>query len=89
MSFIIRVMCMDTHKELTDAWRAIIAAGQPADALAVLQDLSAVDRAAASGRVKQALNAKDKTEELRLARDLGDRFRAQYKKAEALARTKQ
>jgi ABC-type Fe3+ transport system substrate-binding protein len=88
MSFIIRVMCMDTHKELTDAWRAIIAAGQPADALAVLQDLSAVDRAAASGRVKQALTAKDKTEELRLARDLGDHFRAQYKKAETLARTK-
>jgi len=89
MSFIIRVMCMDTHKELTDAWRAIIAAGRPADALAVLQDLSAVDRAAASGRVKQALNSKDKTEELRLARDLGDHFRAQYKKAEALARAKQ
>jgi hypothetical protein len=54
----------------------------------VLQDLSAVDLAAASGRVKQALNAKDKTEELRLARDLGDLFRAQYRKAEALARAK-
>jgi hypothetical protein len=88
MGFIIRVMCMDTHKELTDAWREINAAGQPADALAVLQDLSAVDLAAAGGRVKQALNAKDKTEELRLARDLGDQFRAQYRKAEALARTK-
>jgi len=88
MSFIIRVMCMDTHKELTDAWREIVAAGQPADALAVLQDLSAVDLAAAGGRVKQALNAKDKTEELRLARDLGDQFRAQYRQAEALARAK-
>ena len=88
MSFIIRVMCMDTHQELTEAWRAIIAAGQPADALAVLQDLSAVDLAAASGRVKQALQAKDKTEELRLARELGDLFRAQYRKAEELARAK-
>jgi len=86
MSFIIRVMCMDTHKELTDAWRAIIAAGQPADALAALQDLSDVDLAAASGRIKQALNAKDKTEELRLARELGNQFRAQYRKAEELAR---
>ena len=86
MSFIIRVMCMDTHKELTDAWRAIIAAGEPADALAVLQDLSAVDLAAAGGRIKQALNAKDKTEELRLARELGDYFRAQYRRAEELAR---
>jgi len=50
--------------------------------------LSAVDLAAAGGRVKQALNAKDKTEELRLARDLGDQFRAQYRQAEALARAK-
>jgi len=86
MSFVIRVMCMDTHKELTAAWRAIIAAGEPADALAVLQDLSAVDFTAASGRIKQALNAKDKTEELRLARELGDQFRAQYRWAEELAR---
>jgi ABC-type Fe3+ transport system substrate-binding protein len=88
MSFIIRVMCLDTHKELTDAWRAIIAAGQPTDALVVLQDLSAVDLAAANGRVKQALNAKDKTEELRLSRELGDLFRAQYRKAEELAQAK-
>jgi len=88
MGFIIRVMCLDTHKELTDAWRAIIAAGQPADALAALQDLSAVDYAAASGRIKQALNSKDKAEELRLARDLGEIFRAQYRKAEELARAK-
>jgi hypothetical protein len=88
MGFIIRVMCLDTHKELTDAWRAIIAAGQPPDALAVLQDLSVVDFAAAGGRVKQALNAKDKTEELRLSRELGDLFRAQYRKAEELARAK-
>lgn len=88
MSFIIRVMCMDTHKELVEAWRAIIAAGQPADALAVMQDLSAVDRVAAAGRIKEALNAKDKTEELRLARDLGNLFREQYRKAAALARAK-
>jgi hypothetical protein len=48
--------------------------------------MSSVDLAAASGRIKQALIAKDKTEELRLARELGDRFRAQYRKAEELAR---
>lgn len=88
MSFIIRVMDMDTHDELTKAWRAIIAAGMPEEALAVLQDLSAVDLSAANGRIKQALNAKDKTEELRLARELGDAFRAQYRKAELLALAK-
>jgi len=88
MSFIIRVMTMDTHSELTRAWRAIIAAGQPADALAVMQDLSTVDLAATKGRVKQALNAKDKTEELRLSRELGEAFREQYRRAEELAKAK-
>jgi ABC-type Fe3+ transport system substrate-binding protein len=88
MGFIIRVISLDTHQELTQAWRAIIAAGMPADALAVLQDLSLVDLAAASGRVRQALNAKDKTEELRLARELGEALRAQYRRAEEIARAK-
>jgi len=88
MSFIIRVMALDTHDELVQAWRAIIAAGRPDDALAVLQDLSAVDYAAASGRIRQALGAKDKMEQLRLAGELGELFRAQYRKAEALARAK-
>ena len=88
MSFVIRVMAMDTHDELVRAWRAIIAAGMPADALAVLQDMSAVDFAATTGRIKQALSAKDKTEELKLSRELGDAFRAQYKKAELLALAK-
>lgn len=85
MGFVIRVITMDTHGELTRAWRAIIAAGQPPEALAVLQDLSAVDLAAAQGRIKQALTAKDKTEELKLARELGDHFRAQYRRAEEIA----
>jgi ABC-type Fe3+ transport system substrate-binding protein len=88
MGFIIRVISLDTHQELTQAWRAIIAAGMPADAIAVLQDLSLVDLAAASGRVRQALNSKDKTEELRLSRELGEALRAQYRRAEAIARAK-
>jgi spermidine/putrescine-binding protein len=88
MSFVIRVITMDTHQELTRAWRAIIAAGQPPEALAVLQDLSAVDLAATNGRIRQALSAKDKTEELKLARELGDHFRAQYRRAEEMAKAK-
>lgn len=88
MGFIVRAISLDTHQELTQAWRAIIAAGMPADALAVLQDLSLVDLAAASGRVRQALNSKDKTEELRLSRELGEALRAQYRRAESIARAK-
>ena len=86
LRFIMRVMCLDSHPELTAAWREIVAAGSPPEAMAVLGDLSAVDYAAASGRIKQALRAKDKVEELRLARELGERFRAQYARAAELAR---
>ena len=49
LAFIIRVMCQDTHPELARAWRAIIAAGKPPQAMAVLQDMSAVDYDKAAG----------------------------------------
>jgi iron(III) transport system substrate-binding protein len=86
MSFVIRVMCMDTHQELASAWRAIIAAGMPADALAALQDLSMVDYTSSSGRIRAALSSKNKADEIRLAKELGEAFRRQYARAEALAK---
>jgi ABC-type Fe3+ transport system substrate-binding protein len=85
MSFAIRVMCLDTHQELSSAWREIIAAGMPADALEALQDLSAVDYAAANGRIRAAINSKNKADEIRLAKELGETFRTQYRRAEELA----
>jgi iron(III) transport system substrate-binding protein len=87
MSFIIRVMCHDTHPELTQAWKAIIAAPEPrkSQALAVLQDLSAVDYARTGGAIKQGLGAKDKSVGIRLAAELGDTFRKNYARAEAIA----
>jgi ABC-type Fe3+ transport system substrate-binding protein len=88
MSFIVRIICLDAHDELVDAWRAIIAAGMPADALVVLQDMSAVDYAQAGGRIKSVLAAKDPIAELKLGRELSNQFRAQYKRAEAMARAK-
>ena len=42
MAFVVRVMCLDTHPELVEAWKEIIRAGMPADALAVMGDMSAV-----------------------------------------------
>lgn len=86
MSLIIRIMCFDTHDELTEAWREIIAAGMPAEALAVLQDVSFVDYAAANGPVRAALGARDKVAEVRFANELGSRFRAQYRRAAEIAR---
>lgn len=87
MSFIIRVMAHDTHTELTRAWRAIIAAPEPrkSRALAALQDMSAVEYAKTGTTIKQGLGAKDKSIGIRLAAELGESFRRNYAKAEAIA----
>ena len=88
MSFIIRVMSLDAHSELIQAWKAILAAPEPrkSEALARLQDLSAVTYAEAEGTVRKALNSKNKVDEINLANRLGQIFRRQYREAEAIAR---
>jgi iron(III) transport system substrate-binding protein len=85
MAFVIRVMCLDTQPELKKAWRALIAAGMPPEALAEFQSLAAVDYAAASGRIRTALRSKNKVDEIHLANELGNRFRAQYRRTVELA----
>ena len=86
MAFVIRVMTLDTHDELVDAWREIIGAGRPPAALAILGDLSMVDYDAMRARIKPRLNAKNKVEEVRLARELAEQFRANYRRAADKAR---
>ena len=87
MAFIIRVMAMDTQPELVRAWRAMAAAGSPPAALAVMGDMDAVTYEKVLGNIKQALNAKNKVEEIRLANALGASFREQYRRAEEIARS--
>jgi iron(III) transport system substrate-binding protein len=88
MAFVIRVMCQDTHDELQAAWRAIIGAPEPVknQALAALADLAAIDYERTTGVIRTRLGARDKVEEVRLARELGDFFRGNYARAEAIAR---
>lgn len=87
MALVIRVMCQDTHLELKSAWRAIQAAPpeRRERALAAMQNLDAVDYAKATGDIRRRLGARDKVEEVRLAKDLADFFRANYRRAEAIA----
>ncbi len=85
-AFIFRVMCIDPHNELTDAWRALIAAGFPPQASAVFSEVGAVDYTAASGPIRDALSG-DKITEVQLAKALADGFRAQYRRAGELARS--
>jgi iron(III) transport system substrate-binding protein len=86
LAFVIRVMCQDTHPELVAAWRDIIAAGNAPEAMAALQDLSAIDYEQAGGAIKAALNSKNKVDELTLAEKLAGHFRDQYRRAGELAR---
>lgn len=86
MAFVIRVMCLDTHPELVAAWRDIIQAGMPAEALAALGDLSIVSYDQLGTRLKPALTSKNKVDEITLANELANQFRQQYLKAGQLAR---
>ncbi len=92
MSFVIRVMAIDTHGELAAAWKAINAPGLDAatreHALATMTDLSAVDYEQMFSRVKPALNSKNKVDEVRLASELAGHFRQQYLRAAEIAREK-
>ncbi|MEA3211820.1 MAG: iron(III) transport system substrate-binding protein [Chthoniobacter sp.] len=85
IAFIFRVMCIDPHDELTEAWQALVAANFPPQASEAFEEVNAVDYAAASGSIRDALSG-DKIKEVQLAKDLADRFRAQYRRAARLAR---
>jgi len=85
MSFVIRILVLDTHDELAAAWRDISRAGMPAEALAVLGDMSAIDYDRMT-EIKRRLDSKDKVDEVRLANELAEKFRAQYVHAGELAR---
>lgn len=87
MAFIIRVMTLDTHKDLVRVWRAINAAPEArrVAALTVLQNLDEVAYDRAKGEIKKALTSKNKVDEITLARNLGQAFRERYGEAERIA----
>jgi ABC-type Fe3+ transport system substrate-binding protein len=86
LRFLIRVSCIDAHDEQAAAWRALIAAHFPPQATAAFLDVSAIDYAAAKTVIKPALKGSSPLAEVKLARKLGDHFRAQYRRAGQLAK---
>ncbi|MDZ4403471.1 extracellular solute-binding protein [Prosthecobacter sp.] len=84
--FLVRVICVDSHDELHDAWKRIIDNGMPERAITVLEDLTRVKYEAATGNIAKILAARDKAQETRLARELGDAFRNQFIRAGTIAR---
>ena len=83
--FLIRVMCVDSHREQREAWRAMIAHGMPPAALAAFEDLARLSYTEVNERIMPILRARDKVAEVRLARELGTVFRDHYRKAAQLA----
>ena len=86
ISFAIRAMSIDTHDEQAEAWRALAAAGFPLQATARFSDLSVFGYRECMENILPAIRSPDRLEDVRLARELGDRFRRQYKEAAELAR---
>lgn len=86
LGFIVRVMCLDSHDEQASAWKALIEARFPREALRKFMDLGAVDYETALKTIRPALSSQNRIEEVRLAKELGGKFRAQYREAERLAK---
>ena len=83
--FLIRVMCIDSHHEQKDAWRALIEAEFPVSATARFHDVKLTSYENAAGNISTILRSRDKVQEVRKARELGDLFRRNYELARELA----
>jgi spermidine/putrescine-binding protein len=81
---IVKVMCIDSHEEMKRSWRALKAAGMPAEALAVFQDVSIVPYAVA-GKGDPNFDGSDPLATAAHAARIGEWFRANYRKAEKMA----
>jgi hypothetical protein len=86
MAFIIRVICLDLHHEQTEAWQALVKAGFPREAYERFSDLSEVDYESSKTILKEVLSSKNRLDEVRLAKELSDKFRLQYQEAAQLAK---
>ncbi len=81
LRFIVRVMCIDTHEELQQAWQALIKAQFPPKALATFNRIEQricymeCDRTGEIGRI---LGSKNSLAHAKLAKDLAAGFRQQY-----------
>jgi iron(III) transport system substrate-binding protein len=84
---LVKVMCIDSHEEMKDAWDAIIAAGMPADAIAVFHDVSGVAYDIA-GQGDPGLDSKNSMIQAERTQDLGEWFRENYRKAQFMAEGK-
>jgi iron(III) transport system substrate-binding protein len=86
ISFSIRAAFIDSHDELKQAWESLIQAGFPPQATAAFSDMSAIDYTHASGPIRDTLRSANKLDQVAMARQLDEHFRAQYAQAGSLAK---
>ncbi len=77
--FVIRAMCLDPHDELRAAWRALVEAGMPEEALARFHDLSPLAYEGLQKDIREVLSQRDPIAEVQLAKKLSDHFRQAYR----------
>lgn len=82
---LVKVMCIDSHEEMKASWQAIKDAGMPADAVAVFNDVSIVPYAK-SGKGDPRFDGSDALKNAENAALIGEWFRANYRKAEEMAK---
>jgi len=82
---LVKIMCIDSHKELKSAWAAIVDAGMDESAIAIMSDVSFVCYET-TGSGDPTLDTKDALAAANRAAELGARFRANYRKAAEAAR---
>ena len=85
---IVRAMCIESHDELQDAWQALSAAGFPAVATKLFEDMTSVERRRVIEAIGPLLAAGDKVAAARLSSALAEGFRDRYRRAAMLAREK-
>lgn len=78
LRFAIRCTCIDAHHEQKAAWEALVANGLPAEGLARFEDISGIDYDTIVNEIAPALGKRDKIVEVRLGRELANRFRERY-----------
>lgn len=84
---LVKIMCIDSHEEMKSAWLALHAAGMPEAALAVFNDVSLASYEK-FGAGDAVLNGNDALKAADRATEIGEWFRANYRKAEAMALAK-
>lgn len=81
---LVKVMCIDSHDEMKAAWKAMVAAGMPEEAVKVFHDVSKVSYEI-SGQGDPGLDSKESMVQAQRMEELGEWFRANYREAWRIA----